>query len=114
LTRIPIPKPANKPANMKHTDSFRRSLQDTSYNKKGKTKNKSSSPAEKIAVSSSEGTKEGTFECQYNQEDTSVMGSNLPPVKRATTVPLFVEPFGSRNLWAKESEATAEAMAPGS
>jgi hypothetical protein len=40
------------------------------------------------------------------------MESNLPPVKRATTVPLFVEPFDSRNLWAKESEATTEAMTP--
>jgi hypothetical protein len=105
-------KASEQPANIKHTDSFRCSLQDTPYKKKDRTKNKSSSPAERVAVTSSKGTEKCTFECQYSQEDASLMELNLPPVKRATTVPLFVEPFDSRNLWTKESEATTEAMTP--
>jgi hypothetical protein len=105
-------KASEQPASIKHTDSFRCSLQDSPYKEEGRTKNKSSSPAERVAVSSTEGTKEGNFECQYNQDDTSEMESNPPPVKRATTVPLFVEPFDSRNLRTKESEATTEAMTP--
>jgi hypothetical protein len=54
-------KASKQSANIKHTDSFGGSLQDTSYNEKGRTKNKSSSPAKRVAVPSSEGTKEGTL-----------------------------------------------------
>lgn len=66
-------KSSQQPANIKHTDSFSCSLQDTSYNEKGRTKNKSCSPAKRVTVSGREGTKEGTFEYQYNQKDGSEM-----------------------------------------
>jgi hypothetical protein len=50
-------KASEQPASIKHTDSFRCSLQDTPYKEEGRTKNKSSSPAERVAVSSTEGPK---------------------------------------------------------
>jgi hypothetical protein len=105
-------KASEQPANIKHADSFCSSLQDTTYKEKSRTKNESSSPAKRVAVSSSESTEEGTFEHQYERKDADGIELDLPPVKRATTVPLFVEPSDSRNLWTKESEATTEAMTP--